>query len=511
MTEAREETRDLTIGQALDLGVQFALAGNHESAVGLFSGVLMHEPENFEAIERLGSSFFELKRYHEALYWFWRGRKIDRKHPLALTNYGLCVSQLGHWEEGVVDLERAAFQAERKKDISIEAKSLVYNNLGNTYEKLRRYKDALVALDKSISINPSDHFPHYNRGIVLLRLNRHREGIDALNRSLSIKSNDPDAIYNRGMGRLLLGYLKGGFEDYEARMLTSENKVINLGLPADKKLKNIDQTVGARILVHCEQGIGDDIQFLRFLPELLKWTGKVVVICHSATRPFFEAVPGVRVMPTGANLKDEYDYWVPLMSLPLIFGIDHESKIPAPWPPPIMADRVEQWRRTMDLPSSTINVGVCWAGNFLHKNDAHRSIALEVFAKLFTAPGCTFVSLQQMRPGETETFAKLKEKHTNLRAYWFDDLRDTAAAMFNLDRVISVDTAVGHLAATLGVQTSILIPAFATDWRWQLERTDSPWYPRATLYRQQTIGDWENVITRLRNELTISAGQKRAA
>ena len=177
------QSRDLSIGEALDLGVQFAMAGNNKSACTMFRGVLIHEPENFEAIERLGSSLFEMGEYHEALYWFWRGRKIDRRQPLALTNYGLCVSQLGHWEEGIEDLRRAVYQAE-KNPLSNEAMALVYNNLGNTLERLKHYDEALVTLDKGIAYNPKDSFPHYNRGIVLLRLNRQHDAIASLDRAL---------------------------------------------------------------------------------------------------------------------------------------------------------------------------------------------------------------------------------------------------------------------------------------------------------------------------------------
>lgn len=506
----QQETRDLTLDQALDLGCQMASIGNHQSAIGLFKGVLIHQSAHFEAIERLGASLFELGRYHEALYWFWRGRKLDRRHPLALTNYGLAVSQLGHPEEGLPDLERAAQNAEKQK-APAGVRALVYNNLGNTLERLNRHADALIALDKGISADPLDPFPHYNRGIALLRLNRHREAITALDTSLGLRGpinnsasrlNEADALYNRGMGRLLLGEFKGGFSDYEARLLTSENEVINLGLPADKKWTGADSLEGKTILLHCEQGIGDDIQFLRFVPMLkARNPTTILVIAHAATAPLVAHLGGVQVMPTGADLTGKYDCWVALMSLPMCLGIKSEAEIPPPFWFPIEAERGETWRAALGLSRVTLNVGVCWAGNWRHKNDRHRSIPLETFAALFDAPDCNFVSLQQIRPDETDLFAGLKETHTNLHAFYFDDLRDTAAAMLNLDLVISVDTAVAHLSATLGVPTKILVPAFGTDWRWMLKRSDSPWYPTATLYRQAKVGDWSSVIARLRSDL----------
>jgi tetratricopeptide (TPR) repeat protein len=503
----REETRDLTIGEALDLGCQMALAGRNLDAIGLFKGVLIHEPENFEAMERLGSSLFELKRYHEALYYFWRGRKLCRRHPLALTNYGLTVSQLGHWEEGLAELQKAVAIIERgKHEVAPAVKSLVYNNLGNALQRVEKFAEALAYLDKGIALNPQDHFPHYNRGVALLRLNRHKEAVASLDRCLTLKPNDQEALYNRSMGRLLLGDMQGGFADYDARLLTSENTVVNLGLPADKKWDGGD-LAGKTILVHCEQGLGDDIQFLRFLPALReKNPARILLVPHSAITPMIAPMEGMTIRPSGVPIDfGEFDCWVALMSLPHYLGLDQETLLPASWQPVIEPSRIAAWRMKLDLDAKRLKVGVCWAGNWLHKNDKHRSIPLAKFAPLFDAMGVTFVSLQQLRPGENKEFDTLVANNTDLRSFYFDDFRDTAAAMLNLDMVISVDTSVAHLAATLGIPTKVLVPAFGTDWRWGLGRSDSPWYRSATIYRQPKVGDWVSVIDKLRAELTRQA------
>lgn len=492
-----EEIRDLSIGQALDLGAEMAIRGAHASAIGLFKGVLVHEPANFEAIERLGSSLFDLKRYEEALYWFWRGRKINRRHPMALTNYGLTVAQLGHWDEALPDLGRAVYFSDES---SPEVRALVYNNLGNTLEKLQRYPEALTALDKGIGFNANDPFPHYNRGIVLLRLNRHHEAIEALNRALALNHNDADARYNRGMGRLLLGDLKGGFEDYESRLLTSENTVPNLGLPAARKWTRGVPLQGRTILVHCEQGLGDDIQFFRFLPALVaKGAAQVLVMSHSATAPLLAVMQGVTVLTPGMTIPD-YDYWVALMSLPLALEMD-ASNVPPPWAPIMGRASSVGWPYSR---RPTPRVGVCWAGNWLHKNDAHRSIPLRTFSALFSA-GVDFVSLQQLRPEDVEPFKDLLGHHSNLADVTANSLIDLANIIQSCNLIITVDTAVAHLAGSLDVPTWILIPKFSTDWRWQLERTDSPWYPSVRLIRQKTIGDWASIIDDVRAELTSAA------
>lgn len=511
----------LSIGQALDMGFERAMAGDHKGAMALYRGVLLHDPTNFEAILRLGVSLFETGDSHEALYWFWRGRKISRRHPLALTNYGLCLSKLGHHEEGLENLSRAAQIAEKNKEtIAPAVMSLIYNNLGNTLELIGQYKDALVALDRGISYRQNDAFPHYNRGIVLRRLNRPQEALAAFDRCIELHGvinpatvahvNNFDAIYNRGIVHLTFGNLKQGFADYEYRLITSEAEVPNFGLPIDKKWRG-EGINGKTVLVYCEQGFGDTIQFVRFLPRLVSMGAKVQIIPQTQLRGVIQ-VPGVEELPPGQKL--DYDYWVALMSLPMMFGIESERDIPPPWWPSPDGVRLTQWARQIDSISPNrgrTRVGICWAGSFRHRNDSHRSIALKEFAKLFSAPHCDFISLQQMRAEDTETFATLKKTHANLSAILFDDFRDTAAAICQLDLVITVDTSVAHLAASLGVPTWILVPAFSTDWRWGLERTNSPWYPTARLFRQSKVGDWRSAIEDVRRHLDWTAVKSAAA
>lgn len=512
----------ISIGQALDYGTGLAIQGKHDSAVEIFKGVLIADPDNFEAKLRLGTSLFELGRYHEALYWFWRGRKQARRHPLALMNYGLCLSQLGHPEEGLPDLERAVALLD-KAPLPNQAKAQVYNNLGNTLERLERHAEALPVLQKGIALDPDDPFPWYNLGIVLLRLNRHREALAALNESIvrqrpgESRLNEADAYYNRAMAHLLLGELGEGFIDYEARLVTTETDPPCFGLDPALKLKPGEDINGKTILLHCEQGLGDTIQFMRFVPELCRRGAEICTIAHSAIRTLLYD-PRMNVLPTGQKLAGRnvegeedavrYDRWVAICSLPYVFGLEREDQIPPPWCFPLDCERVDRWAAT--LPPSSFRVGVCWAGNFRHKNDRHRSVPLATFAKLFELP-YQFVSVQQMRLGEEAELAELQKRHSNLTVLALDDFRDTAAVLLNCNLVVTADTSVAHLAGTLGSPTWILIPKSGTDWRWQLERTDSPWYPSVRLYRQAKIGDWRSILDCVKRDLAETAAQRAAA
>jgi hypothetical protein len=312
------------------------------------------------------------------------------------------------------------------------------------------------------------------------------------------------------MATLLLGEFKNGFRDYEARLQTSEH-VKEISLPPDKEW-NGEPWGDKPLFVVAEQGIGDTIQFLRFIPKLRK-RGPVMLAVQTDLHPLVKATwPDLQLLPGKAEIpNDSYSHWVQLMSLPHQLGVEIDSDLPAPWAPKVGEDLIDEWNCVDRIPfTPNLRVGICWAGNFRHKNDDHRSIPLHTFARLFDAP-CNFVSLQQMRQGEEEEFRTLRGLHPNLSALYLDDWRDTAAVLQNLDLVITVDTAVAHLAATLGVPTWILVPAYSTDWRWQLERSDSPWYPSVKLIRQTKVGDWETALKRVRSNLTEMAAKDRAA
>lgn len=530
----------LSIAQAIDLGIYRAMNGDHKSAAEIFSGVLIHQPENVEVMNRLGASLFDLGLLHKALYYFWRTIKADPRHANALQNYGLCLSQLGHWQEGLAFIERAIRHLDKDPHASASAKAMAYNNLGNTYERLNRHLEALIALDQGIRYDPTDAFPHYNRGIALIRLNRHREGIAALEHSLTLQPNDTttsrlntaDANYNLAMAHFLTGNFEKAIPLYESRLLTSENQQPNFGLAAADKWQPGEDISGKILLVHCEQGIGDSIQFLRFLEPLAAdfRPKEIWIIAQEAIRSSLGGLP-VKVLQPGEVVlsrsavwapmekEDEeqddevepprFDRWCALMSLPLYYGITSETELPPPWQPPRDAERFNKWASGFNSEASQLKVGICWAGHFRHKNDKHRSIALQTFASILDAP-CTFVSVQQMREGELEVFAELQASHPNLKAAKLDDFRDTAALMKSFDLMISVDTAPAHMAASLGIPTWILLPKYSTDWRWQLERSDSPWYPCVRLYRQDKIGDWKPTLERVRRDLTAMA-QRAAA
>lgn len=493
------------------------LQGDYVGAVGYFRGVLVHEPENGEAMARLGSCLFDMGYLFEALYWFWRCVKKNPKSPMVNTNYGIALGALGHHEEAIPYLTKAAALGHKLKDASPDMLGLVYNNLGNAFERMGQMKEAVGALRRCLQYRPNDPFPHSNLGICLRKSNLYQEALDELNTAERLEGeprpesmsrvNIHDLHYNRGLCKLIMGDLKGGFEDYESRLLTTENKQPNFGLPAEKKWC-FDDLNGKTIVVWCEQGFGDTMQFARFLPALVALGARVQIVAQTSLRNYI-TIPGVEVLPGGTKLED-YDYWVALMSLPLMFGVTREDEIPEPYFPDIPEARLDaaaKWLDTLrvgpDGQKKTL-VGVCWSGNFRHKNDAQRSIPFKEMSRLFNVPGHVFISLQQVRPEDVAAVDAIGDKllHPKIK-----DWHDTAALTVLLDKVITVDTAVAHLAGSLGTPTWTLIPDFCTDWRWGLPpRESTPWYPSMTLWRQDGQ-NWNKCVSRVRSQLEGEAAQ----
>ena len=300
---------------------------------------------------------------------------------------------------------------------------------------------------------------------------------------------------------MLAGDFEGGWQDYEQRWVPPNKP------PPYVQVPRWDGSVldGKTILVFAEQGLGDTIQFARFLPQVQERGGTVLFECQSALERLLAGVRGVhRLIPRGSALPP-FDVQVPLLSLPGIFHATPASLAAAV--PYLRADPglVERWRREL-APLEGFKVGIVWQGSPHHPADRWRSFPLASFETLLRLDGVRLVSLQkgpgaeqlQAQVGQASNLSSILDLHGRLDAE--GAFLDTAAIMMNLDLVITVDSAVAHLAGALAVPVWVPLP-FAPDWRWLLERADSPWYPTMRLFRQSRFGDWDEVFARIHDEL----------
>jgi hypothetical protein len=372
-------------------------------------------------------------------------------------------------------------------------------NRGNTLIKLNRPVEALAAYDKALTRAPENAQLLTNRAVALRRLDRPQEAVMSASRALVSQPDFAQARFVEGIARLTLGDFSAGWRSYEARWSSGFLAAQRRGFTAPLWLgeESHEPLAGKTILLHAEQGLGDTLQFVRYAPLLAKSGATVVLEVQAPLKRLLSAMPGVTVIARGEPLP-AFDMHCPLLSLPLAFATQ-PGTIPAdiPYVAPSAADVAALRER---LPQQRPLVGLVWSGERSHDNDLNRSLRFEILAPLLDLPDVAFIGLQhEVRDDDAGCVRNCP--NVLLIGQEFRDFADTAAAVAALDLVISVDTAVAHLAGAMGKRLFLLLP-FAADFRWLRERQDSPWYPTAQLFRQPKFGDWDGVMDALRWELT---------
>lgn len=362
-------------------------------------------------------------------------------------------------------------------------------NLGNALATLDRADAAEAALARACALDPGSAIAHASRATALVQRLRLPEAIAAYTAALGLRPDFSAARWDRGFARLLAGDFRRGWADLRDRK-PEENTALRARGASGAEWDGTQ--AAARLLVCSGQGLGDAIQFARYVPMLAARGSTVLLTCDARLARLLRGLPGVATVVAADQPPPAHDAWVALSSLPRLFATEPAS-IPAA-AGYLRADPalVASWRAA--LPSARPKVGLVWAGNPAHGNDARRSMPPAALARLLAVPEVRFFNLQ--RDGEA---AALGDGVFNL-APRLTDLAETAAAVTALDLVITVDTAVAHLCGALGRPAWIALP-YAPDWRWQLGRANSPWYNSVTLFRQPAPGDWTSVMAALANRL----------
>jgi Tfp pilus assembly protein PilF len=368
-----------------------------------------------------------------------------------------------------------------------------HNNLANVLQAADRHAEAIGHYRRALALKPDYVEAHRNFASALRALNRHRAAIARYRRAIAFQPDDAEAHLNAALSLLVLGDLAAGFREYEWRWRHRGGGFEPRRHAAPRWLGE-GETDGRTLLLHAEQGLGDTLQFARYVPLLARRGARLVLEVQRELTPLLAPLPGVVACGAPGEALPAADYHSPLMSLPLACATRLQT-IPAAVPYLAAPEAARaRWRRRLGGGGGPL-IGLVWAGSPRHRNDRNRSIPLAALGRLLSLPGLRFVSLQkELRAGD----AALLERHPKLARIGEEltDFAETAAVVAELDLVITVDTALAHLAGALGRKVWILLP-FAPDWRWLLGRADSPWYPTARLFRQPAIGDWASVVTAL--------------
>jgi tetratricopeptide (TPR) repeat protein len=506
------------------LGTVKAQLGRMGEAHRLISAAVKINPRVAGAWANLGQVLLALKRNDEALACFDKARALAGDDVAILYQHANALLSAGRAEEALAEfrevLARAPQHAEARLNCGIAHAALgfhdeavaefdaalsmmpghpvAHHNRGLALYELGRYAAALEAHDRTVTAAPEHAGAWLHRGRALAALNRHDEAVASYRKARAIGKDDADLNFSEAMALLTLGDYRTGFEKYEARWRRT-------GMPAQKgrgkPLWLGDYPLSRKtVLLHAEQGLGDTIQFARYIPLLAATGAKIVLEVQRELTALLARLDGGATIVVHGDALPPYDAHCPLGSLPLALRTEPDS-VPAEIPY-LSADEASlaKWSPRLGALARP-RIAIAWSGNASHFNDRNRSIPFACLEPLFASNGrgARFISIQ--RDGRAEDADRLAaETRVTHVGSDLENFTDTAAVIALSDLVISADTAVAHLAGAMGRPLWVLVP-FAPDWRWTLNGETSPWYPTARLFRQTAPGDWDGVITRVAAEL----------
>lgn len=526
--------------------------GSLDAALDSYDRAISAKPDYSNAYNNRGLLLKELGQFEAALQSYDAALALKPDFPGAHSNRGLLLKDLGQLEAALASFDRAidfdpgSAEAFYNRGLVCEALgraddalncfdqaialnpgyASAYRIRGNLLAEMGRFDDALVCHERAINISPDNADCHYDMGILLNQMGDTDSALNSYARALQsdpayAKANNnrgrifmelaqldsallefdqaimhrPDYAFshlNRAMAHLQLGNFKLGWLDYEWRWAAYQNKpsAQDSGKPLWLGIEPIE---GKTILLQAEQGLGDTLQFCRYAVQLQQLGARVVLQAQVALLPLLSKLEGIdALVGTGSDLP-AFDYYCPLLSLPLAFSTCLETIPARPRYLQAPAGQIEQWAAKLG-PRTKPRVGIVWSGNATHPNNHNRSIKLSLL--LDQLPDCCdYFSLQkELQEDDRVVLAGC----STIRHFGEElvDFSSTAGLCELMDVVFSVDTSVAHLAGALGKKTFILLP-FSAEWRWLQDRSDSPWYPTATLLRQGRPGDWTDVIADL--------------
>jgi tetratricopeptide (TPR) repeat protein len=378
-----------------------------------------------------------------------------------------------------------------------------HQNLGFVFKDLGKFEDSIDCYQQALSLRPNYPDTYCNLGISFKALGKIKEAIDCYRKALSLNFHFAEAQFNLGLALLSTGDFTEGWKQHEARYHPQIRHQNSIALPNFSFPQWQGESIHGKSIVICsEQGLGDEIQFSRYV-DILKTQGAshITWVCKKPLKSLLSTLKGVNAVLTeqeAAATISTHDYWTFALSLPLYCNTTLET-IPATVPY-LYANPNQVQQISAELSHiKALKVGICWKGNPKHKNDLNRTPGIMRFERLFTLPKVRFFTLQ---PGTREEFMAAAKTAGADMGHEIDEttFEDSAALIANLDLIISCDTSTCHLAGALGKPVWVVLP-FEADWRWLRNREDSPWYPNTRLFRQTKAGHWTEVFERVESQL----------
>jgi tetratricopeptide (TPR) repeat protein len=511
------------------LGTTLQQQGKHEEALRAFDKAVQLKPDDAELWRGLSNVLLDLQRYDHALLSLQHVLKLDPRRQDAAYKSGVLLHQFGRFEQALAHFNqcdqllpnhaptlqgrvRALFCLRRYQEALADARRVykldpanadICNYIGACLQLLGQEQEALLWFDKALEHLPNAIEILNNKAFILGQLQRFDEAFAFYDHIRTVHPNDATTQWNLALLQMLTGDFEAGWAGREARWTKAEPfPYPKFSQPMWLGEGTID---GKTILIHVDEGLGDTIQFARYVPMVAALGARVILVVERPAYPLLSGLSGVaQCLAFASGPLPAFDLHCPMGSLPLAFGTRPDTIPSAPsYLPSAPAARVQAWEQRLGS-HDKLRVGLVWSGSLTHKNDVNRSTPLRQMSWLLDVDA-TFVSLQKdPRPQDKALLAQTEI--VDLTAD-LTDLAETAALIGCLDLVITVDTSVAHLAGALGCPTWILLP-WTPDYRWLLDRDDSPWYPSVRLFRQDETRDYASVLDRVRIELMALVAAK---
>jgi tetratricopeptide (TPR) repeat protein len=461
------------------IGSALHRAGQLDEAVAAYLEALRLRPDFAQVMSNLAAIWTSTGRWNDGIAILQRALSLRPDLAAAHINLGNALREAGRFEEAIASLRRGLELDPNMPEAFLD--------LGNAYRSVDRPEEAVRAYRAALHLEPEHVESLNNLGNSLKDCGEYAEARGAFDRALALAPDNGRVHFNRSMLRLLQGDFTGGWNEYEWRWTQPG---FRFSPPPDaSRYWDGSALAGSTLVLFAEQGFGDTIQFVRFADLAKARGGTIILVCQSELCSLLARVSGIDHIIARGEPWPTYDVHAPLLSLPRILGTaDHiPAKIPY-----LCVDDVERARWTVRIPTGGFRIGIAWHGNPANATNRTRSVPLVRFAALAKL-GVRLISLQkgsgreEIGPHGFELIDLTDELH---------DFADTAALVGSLDLIIAIESSMAHLAGALGKPVWVALP-YVPDWRWLLDRDDSPWYPTMRLFRQRTPGDWTNVFNRI--------------
>ena len=473
------------------LGTNIFLLNNNSVAEKVLTNLLAHDPKYIPGYLSLGLVYEQDKKNEKAIDCYKAAIKIDPCEIKAYLSLATLYKQEKNYNEAIKVYQQGLIKNPNNH--------FILSNLGNLFYLQHKYEDAIISHQRAIKARPDSHIVHFNYANTLLNAGKYSEAIEMYKKTNELNANFNRSKINLGTTLLSMSNFEEGFKAYGQRIY--EDKNFKQVLHKKNLLWNGQNLENKKILVIAEDGLGNTIQYSRYLETLSQLNCKIIFKCQEELHHFFEDMEYIDQLISLETESEIYDYWVPLQNLIYLLTPDLNNNCPYPTALKINDNKLLEWE-TLIAVNDNVKIGLNWQGSRLNPKVENNSVDLKLFKNIVSNKSANFISLQKGSSANDIQINKFEENIINndlLMDTGSKKFLDTSAIIKYLDLVITTDTSIAHLAGSLGTQTWLLLPK-VSDWRWLNSKDETVWYDNFRIYRQKIQGDWSEVFSRIEKD-----------